>query len=459
MAIAPSMIRVRVDFLPAGGAGRRADLLLPGETSVAEVVPELVDVFGAAASPGASWRLRLPDGTVADPESGLAAAGIRDGDRLTVVDDPGPAPAPMVVDVADVLADDSPGVGVADAAIGRWVAAAATVVAVAGAMRMAAHDAVLAAGMAGIAALVAAAGLRIALRRHGSAPTAFVLSCQVLVVSASSGAALTGVAVTDAVADWRFTAGAVPGPALASAALLVLRPAAPGVRAAVTAAGAAGVALSVATGVFAAALFGYGEALPAAAVTVAVAVVGLVVAPGLGVAAAGVRVPRIPAAGEPFPDDPDPADPVDVVAHRAGRLLDGAIAGTAIALVGAAAVIAASGRVGRWEIGLLVAVTVLCLIQSRGHARVVPSGALAATAAAVVLMLAAVAWHVGRWPVAALLVAPLLAGTAVTAIPGTRVTPTTRRILELVEAVAIAVSLPLAAAVADVPDLVAGLVR
>ena len=144
MAIAPSMIRVRVDFLPAGGAGRRADLLLPGETSVAEVVPELVDVFGAAASPGASWRLRLPDGTVADPESGLAAAGIRDGDRLTVVDDPGPAPAPMVVDVADVLADDSPGVGVADAAIGRWVAAAATVVAVAGAMRMAAHDAVLA---------------------------------------------------------------------------------------------------------------------------------------------------------------------------------------------------------------------------------------------------------------------------------------------------------------------------
>ena len=78
-----------------------------------------------------------------------------------------------------------------------------------------------------------------------------------------------------------------------------------------------------------------------------------------------MRVPRIPAAGEPFPEDPDPDDPVDLVASRAGRLLDGIVAGAAVVLVAAAAPIA-TGAPGGWPVGLLAAVTVLCLIQSRG---------------------------------------------------------------------------------------------
>lgn len=458
MSPTATMLRIRVDLLPGDGGARRADLLVPAGAPVAAVLPELIDVFGAGPAPGTSWRIRLPDGTVADPEASLAEAGACDGDRLAIVDDPGPAPPPMVVDVADVLADDAPGVGVADAAVGLAVASAATVVAVVGVLAMAPHDSVLASGVAGMLALAAGAGLRIALRRDGSAAAALLLGCQALAFAAIAGAAMTGIDARDAGADWRFTAGLVPGTLVASLALLVIRPARRDIFAAVTAAGAGGAALAVGAAGFAASLSWFGELVPAAAVTMALSVIGLAAAPGIGVAAAGVRVPRIPAAGEPFPEDPDPDDPVDLVASRAGRLLDGIVAGAAVVLVAAAAPIA-TGAPGGWPVGLLAAVTVLCLIQSRGHARLIPSAALGCAGAALLAGLALAQWETGRWPVSLVLLAPLLAATAIAALPSTRVTPTMRRVLELVEAVTIAVSLPLAAVVAGVPDLAAGLVR
>lgn len=458
MTLTSSMLRLRIDFMPGDGPTRRADLLVPADAPVATVLPELIDAFGATAAPGASWRVRLPDGSIADPETGLAEAGVRDGDRLVVVDDPGPAPPPMVIDVADVLADDAPGVGVVDAAVGPVIAAAATVVAAIGVLAMSPHDAILAAGVAGALALSAAGGLRIAMRRGGGAAAVSFLACQVLVCAALGGAALTGIRAADAGVDWRFTAGLVPGAAVSSLALLVLRSARRDIAAAVTAVGAAGLTLAMGAAGFAAALRWFAEAGSAAALTLALVVIVLAAAPGMCVAAAGVRVPRIPAAGEPFPDDPDPDDPVDVIASRAGRFLDGTVAGAAIVLVAAAAPIAV-GSPGGWALGLLAALTVLCLIQSRGHARIVPSAALACAGAALLIGVAVSQWDAGRWPVALLVCAPLLAATAVTAVPSSRVTPTMRRVLELIEAVAITVSLPLAAVVAGIPDLAAGLIR
>lgn len=458
MTMAASTLRVRAEFLPAEGRARRADLLVPAGAPVASVLPELIDVFGPAEAPGAPWRIKLADGTVADPEAGLAEAGVRDGDRIAIVEDPGPAPAPMVVDVADVLADDAPGVGVADGTVGPGVAMAASPVALAGVLALSPHDAALAAGVAGLLALVAGAGLRIALRRGGSAAVVLVTACQALLFAAAAGAALTGVPAADAGADWRFAAGLVPGAAVASAALLVAAPGRREARAVITAAGAAGAAVAVGAAGFAAALAWAGDAVPAAALALALAVVGVAAAPGLAVALAGVRVPRIPAAGEPFPDDPDPDAPVDLVASRAGRLLDGMVLGFALVAAASAAPLAAS-RPGGWAVGLLAAVTVTCLIQSRGHARLVPSAALACAGAALLALLAVSQWHEGRWPVALALLGAPLAASALTAIPAARVTPTMRRVLELVEAVSIAVSLPLAAAVAGIPELAAGLVR
>ena len=448
-------IRVRVDFLPPDGAAGRADVVVPADAPVAEVLPELLDVFGAAPAPGASWRVRLPDGSDADPERGLAAAGVRAGDRLSIVDDPGPVPAALVTDIADALAESVPGVGVADGWAGRTVTAAGALAVVAAALHMSATDAVLAAGVLGVCAAACALGLRIALRRGAAAPTVLLAAILLIGVSAAAGAAVTGVG---AGGDWRFLAGLVPGLAVASVAVFLLRPRQRALAGATAAAGAGGVAATVFTGIAAAVTSASGS-VPAAAAVLAAALVALTLAPGLCVAAAGVRVPRIPAAGEPFPEDPDPTAPVTVIAHRAGRLLDGATAAVAGFLVVSGGAVVAAADTSWTAPALVAAVVVVCVIQSRGHARTVPSGALTVAAAALLMVLAWAQWDAGRWPLALLVLAPVLAGVALPAVPANRVSPTARRALELVEAVALAVSLPLAAAVAGLPDVVGGLLR
>lgn len=489
MDMLDSAIRVRVDFLPPDAAARRADVVVPGDVAVAEVLPELLDVFGSGPAPGASWRVRLPDGSAADPERGFAAAGVRDGDRLRIVDDPGPVPAPLVTDVTDALADSVPGVGVADGWVGSVAAVAGTVAMVVAALAMSPTDPVLAAGLLGAFALAAAAGARIAFRRGGSAPTVAVLCAQAVVASGVAGSALTGVPVADAASDWRFPAGAVPGAALASAVALIVSPARAAVAAATAAIGAAGAVLAVFSGV-AAVLLAVAGTVPAAAGTLACAAVALTMAPGICVAVAGVRVPRIPAAGEPFADDSPDApsgrapegdgtrgpgggggsdgvgpggvggrDGVGAVAHRAGRLLDGAMAALAVVIVVASLPLVSGAQAGATATALVAAVLVSLLIQSRGHARSIPSGALALAAAALLIALAWAQWHYGRWPVALLLVLPVLAANALPAMPATRVSPTARRAMELAEATALAVSLPLAAAVAGVPEWAGGLLR
>lgn len=451
-------IRVRVDFLPPDGGARRADLVVPADAPVAEVLPELLDVFGGTPAPGAAWRLRLPDGWDADPELGLAGAGVRAGDRLRIVDDPGPVPAALVTDIADALAGSVPGVGVADGWAGRAAMVAGALAVAAAGLHMSATDAVLAAGVLGACAAACAFGLRVALRRGAAAPTVLLAALLLIGVSAAAGAAVTGVGPAGAFGDWRFTAGLVPGMAVASVAVFLLRPARRTMAGATATAGAGGVGATVFTGIAAAVTWAAGP-VPAAATVLAAAVVALTMAPGLCVAAAGVRVPRIPAAGEPFPEDPDPTAPVAVIAHRAGRLLDGAVVAAAafMAASGVALLVAADAS---WTSPALVAaVAVVCAIQSRGHAREVPSGALTLAATALLKALAWAQWDVGRWPVALVIVAPVLAGAALPAIPASRVSPTARRALELVEAVALAVSLPLAAVVAGLPDVVGGLLR
>ncbi|MDO5732082.1 EsaB/YukD family protein, partial [Corynebacterium sphenisci] len=166
-------LRVRVDVLAGEGGRWCADVLLPAEVPVADLLPELVASAagaGAAGAPaGARWRLRLPTGAVADPERGLAAAGVRDGDRLTLVDDPGPAPPPLVVDAADLLAAGA--AAPVDAALARVVALAGLVPVLAGVLALSRGAAGPAAAAAGLLCAVLALGLAAALAR-GAGPAA-----------------------------------------------------------------------------------------------------------------------------------------------------------------------------------------------------------------------------------------------------------------------------------------------
>src|SRR5699024_10092203 len=119
---------------------------------------------------------------------------------------------------------------------------------------------------------------------------------------------------------------------------------------------------------------------------------------------------------------------------RAGRLLDGATAAVAGFLVVSGGAVVAAADTSWTAPALVAAVVVVCVIQSRGHARTVPSGALTVAAAALLMALAWAQWDAGRWPLALLVLAPVLAGVALPAVPANRVSPTARRALELVEA-------------------------
>jgi hypothetical protein len=70
------------------GADGRADLALPGDLTVAELLPDLAEVVGAPApSIGRALHLVGPAGQVFGVEASLAAQGVRDGQVLSLVAD------------------------------------------------------------------------------------------------------------------------------------------------------------------------------------------------------------------------------------------------------------------------------------------------------------------------------------------------------------------------------------
>jgi len=89
------------------GARRRVDLVLPSESSVATLLPDITRVLHepTAASPR-SFALTLADGTVLGLEQSLRSAQVRDG-AVIRVSPLSVAPPPAVVrDVTDEVADD-----------------------------------------------------------------------------------------------------------------------------------------------------------------------------------------------------------------------------------------------------------------------------------------------------------------------------------------------------------------
>ncbi|MBV7294688.1 type VII secretion integral membrane protein EccD [Corynebacterium sp. TAE3-ERU12] len=441
-------VRVRIDVCIKPGHTRRADAVVPTDSAVADVVPELLDVVGVGGADrpaGARWRLRLPDGSIADPERSLTAAGVRDGDRLIIVDDPVAVPAPLVTDVADALADAAPGIGAADAPVARVIAVVALLPALAAVLSVSPQYPLAASGLAMLIALVCAAGVRICVARQASPATALALCTQVIAAAAVAGVAVAGTREL----VWPVAAGGLIGFAVAAVLISIAGIGADGAIARVVRASVAapiGVAAVLCVG---AGVLGLTDDLRTAAATaLTVAVVALIAAPALSVAAAGVRVPAVPAAGEPFVDDA-PTAPPHTAAAKAEALLDGAVLGISAATVGAVGCLVIAGPTG-WGYGLIAAVGVVLLIQSRGHAHVVPSAATASAAAALPLLVGWALWNDGSAIWAAALVLPVVAATALVAVPVGRITPTARRVVEFTEAVAIAVVPALAAVVSGV---------
>lgn len=89
------------------GERRRADMVLPSDTPIGQLLPDILQLLDdRAASRPMTRQLLTSDGSALPQDSTLASAGIADGAVLRLVRIHSAPPAPVVHDVTDLVADD-----------------------------------------------------------------------------------------------------------------------------------------------------------------------------------------------------------------------------------------------------------------------------------------------------------------------------------------------------------------
>jgi type VII secretion integral membrane protein EccD len=89
------------------GERRRADIVLPSDTPIGQLLPDILQLLdGRAASRPMTRQLITSDGAALPHDSTLASAEIADGAVLRLVRTHSAPPAPVVHDVTDQMADD-----------------------------------------------------------------------------------------------------------------------------------------------------------------------------------------------------------------------------------------------------------------------------------------------------------------------------------------------------------------
>ena len=472
----------------------RIDLALPTDLTIAELVPMLVELAGesggrggsASARPGnpvgapatsppeapPAWCLAAAAGAALPPRATLAGLGVLDGDLLRLRRH-GDAPPPPVFDdpvdaVAEAVRDPDAantegGVSPVPFGVRPWT-----------------EPCRRAAGLiAGGLAIVAAAGLLVAARGWGERPSLVATVIAALAAAAAlaggarlvrldsaAGVLLALTAVPLAAATGLAALPGVPGSghlllaaalaaAAAAAGLALLGTAAPALVALVLSAGL--TALTALLGVL-----GAGSAAGLAAAASAAAVGLLPLLPRLSIGLAGLPPPVVPTT----PDDMIAADArwefasADEIRYQselAHTYLAGLVLGAAaVAAVGA--VLAA--RAGGWAGSVFgsVVVTVL-LLRSRGYVTAVASAApLGAGLLAGTALVGGLALTGSQ--LALLVGAPVLLASGAVAIwlvrsgPRQDSSPVLRRAADIVEAVLVVATFPLALAVLDLFRLV-----
>lgn len=158
VAAAPTS-RTQLSRVTLVGERRRADIVLPADTPIGRLLPDILQLLDdRAADRPLTRQLTTSDGSVLPHDSTLASAGVADGAVLRLVRTHAAPPAPVVHDVTDLVADDldlrawrwrpaarrvsagaaSVGFGVAAAVLARREFALDTLAAVPGALRLAA---------------------------------------------------------------------------------------------------------------------------------------------------------------------------------------------------------------------------------------------------------------------------------------------------------------------------------
>ncbi|MCX5013166.1 MULTISPECIES: type VII secretion integral membrane protein EccD [unclassified Streptomyces] len=99
--------RAQLSRVTLVGERRRADMVLPSDTPIGQLLPDILQLLDdRAASRPLTRQLITTDGSALPHDSTLSSAGIADGAVLRLVRSHSAPPAPVVHDVTDLVADD-----------------------------------------------------------------------------------------------------------------------------------------------------------------------------------------------------------------------------------------------------------------------------------------------------------------------------------------------------------------
>ena len=433
----------------------RIDVALPAGVAVADLLPMLLEMAKEATPDGGArhggWCLAKLGESPLDPSRTLASLGVVDGELLQLRKRAENPPPPLYDDVVDAIAESTPDsyrpwtkktanrIGYIAGALSLVVAAlavlmagplfggpalGAAIAAGAGAVVCVAVGAVIARGYqsetAGV--LIAAAGglpmafvagLYIVPGATGRA--SMLLACALVLIVASASIMVIGAGVTTFVAAG---SAALVGVIAFAIGTLIAHPA-PGI-----AAGAAAVSLAA-----------------------------LSVLPRVTIQLARLPLPNVPGSAEDLKEDAGFPD-YRSIERRAG-LAHEYMTGMIVGLGAAAAIssIITASKADVWAISMAVAATLVLLLRARTYANGSQAIALLATG-----MLSAagimIGWLIGTdtfsrllWVFGSLVLIAAAALVLGVIFPDQRFSPPLRRTVEIIEAICIAVLLPLALAV------------
>ncbi|RRO12933.1 type VII secretion integral membrane protein EccD [Saccharopolyspora rhizosphaerae] len=450
----------------------RIDLALPSDVSVADLLPMLLDMAREMTPDGGSrhggWVLaKLGESAALDPSQSLSSQGVVDGDILQLrrrSDDP---PPPLYDDVVDALAEAEPGsyrpwtketsakVGHTAGALGLVAAAAA--LGLSGPAGMLHPESVqgttavvyqLVAAVVGmVVAIFATAIGSMVTRAYGAATTGTV-------IAAAGGLPMAFVAGFNMVPGNTLEPRLLLGSALvfifASISIMVIGAGIVTFIAAATAGAFGTIAFAVAT------LIGSAHVAGVAAGAAAVALAGISLLPRITIQLSKLPLPHVPGSAEDLKEDSGFPEfrMIERQTGLAHQYMTGLIIGCGLVAAGGAMVAAVDNKI--WGAAFAIVVAAVLLLRGRNYANgsqalaLLFSGLLASAGIAVGLLV-----QVADNPLYMAAVFPpllILGGLAVifgVVFPNRRFSPVQRRMVDILEAVLIALVLPLALAAMD----------
>lgn len=448
----------------------RIDLALPADVAVADLLPMVLDMARGITPDGGSrhggWCLaKLGESQPLDPSQTLSSQGIVDGDMLQLrrrSDDP---PPPLYDDVVDALAEAEPG------SYRPWTKeTAAKIGHAAGALAL--IGAAVALGLAGPAGLLHP-------ELEGTAPIVYQIVAAVTAVVVAIFATGVGSIVTRAYSapttgtviaaagglPMAFVTGfnIVPGNALeprlllacaltlinASVSIMVIGAGIVTFIAAATAAAFGTIGFLVATLVPGASTAGI------AAGAAAVGLAGISLLPRITIQLAKLPLPHVPGSAEDLKEDTGFPDyrMIERQTGLAHQYMTGLIIGCGV-VAALGSILAAAASI--WGAVFAIVVSAVLLLRGRNYANgsqaiaLLLSGLLSSLGVTIGLLVQVAQWSLAvAWVFPPLLLLGILAIIFGVVFPNRRFSPVQRRTVDILEAVLIALVLPLALAAMD----------